>query len=167
MRDPQARFPVVYLPFPSAKDPSFPTRFPGRATIEAIAPASYEWFTRWADSRWQRRGPEYEELKARLAERLLGHLYAAVPAVRGKVNHAELSTPLSTRHFMGYARGETYGLSPTPDRFRLRLGAQSPIPGLFLAGQDLSSLGVVGALFGGALAASSVLRRNVLRQILK
>ena len=112
-------------------------------------------------------GAEYEDLKARLTERLLDQLYAAVPAVRGKVDHAELSTPLSTQHFTGHARGEMYGLSATPDRFRLRLGAQTPIPGLFLTGQDLSSLGVVGALFGGALTASSVLRRNVLRRTLK
>jgi len=167
MRDPQAPFPVIYLSFPSAKDPSFPIRLPGRATIEVITPASHEWFARWTDTRWQRRGAEYEDLKARLTERLLDQLYAAVPAVRGKVDHAELSTPLSTQHFTGHARGEMYGLSATPDRFRLRLGAQTPIPGLFLTGQDLSSLGVVGALFGGALTASSVLRRNILSQILK
>jgi all-trans-retinol 13,14-reductase len=156
----------VYISFPSAKDPSFATRFPGRATIEVIVSAPYDWFARWADTRWQHRGAEYEEFKARLADRLLEQLYLQVPQVRGAVAYAELSTPLSTRHFTGYARGEMYGLAHTPERFRMRLRSETGIRGLFLTGQDLTTVGVVGALFGGALAATAVLRRNVLKDIL-
>jgi len=37
--DPTGPFPVVYLSFPSAKDPDFERRHPGRATIEIVAPA--------------------------------------------------------------------------------------------------------------------------------
>jgi all-trans-retinol 13,14-reductase len=165
MRDPAAPFPV-YISFPSAKDPSFATRFPGRATIEVIVSAPYDWFARWADTRWQHRGAEYEEFKARLADRLLEQLYLQVPQVRGAVAYAELSTPLSTRHFTGYARGEMYGLAHTPERFRMRLRSETGIRGLFLTGQDLTTVGVVGVLFGGALAATAVLRRNVLKDIL-
>ena len=44
--------------------------------------------------------------------------------------------------------------------------AQTPVRGLFLTGQDLVMAGVVGAMFGGVLAASAVLRRNVLKEIL-
>ena len=163
LRDPDAPFPSVYISFPSAKDPSFQTRYPGRATIEVITLAAPDWFEPWAGTRWQRRGAEYAAFKARLAERLLAALYRHVPQVRGKVDRTELSTPLSTRHFSGHPGGEMYGLSATPERFRLRLRAQTPVPGLFLTGQDLSMAGVVGALFGGALAASAVLQRNVLK----
>ncbi len=49
----------------------------------------------------------------------------------------------------------------------MRLRAETPIRGLFLAGQDLAMGGVVGALYGGVMAASAVLRQNVLREILK
>ena len=166
LQDPEAPFPALYISFPSAKDPSFQDRFPGRATIEIIVQAPYEWFAPWADLRWKHRGAAYEQLKARLADRLLDQLYLHVPQVRGAVAHAELSTPLSTRHFTGYARGEMYGLSHTPERFRMRLGSQTGVRGLFLAGQDLATLGVVGALYGGAMAASAVLRGNILRKIL-
>ncbi|MCS6954488.1 MAG: hypothetical protein NZM33_16720 [Bryobacteraceae bacterium] len=63
---------------------------------------------------------------------------------------------------MNYGRGESYGLAATPERFRLRsLAAQTPIAGLYLAGQDVATLGVVGALFGGLTAASAVLGRNL------
>ena len=36
------------------------------------------------------------------------------------------------------------------------LRAKTPIPGLFLAGQDVASPGVPGALWGGLLSAASV-----------
>ena len=167
LRDPEAPFPSVYISFPSAKDPSFQRRYPGRATIEVITLAPYEWFAPWADTRWKRRGADYEAFKVRFAERLLDQLYLHVPQVRGKVDYWELSTPLSTRHFSGHPHGEMYGLSHTPERFRMRLGAQTPVRGLFLTGQDLAIAGITGALFGGLLAASAVLRRNVLREILR
>jgi all-trans-retinol 13,14-reductase len=35
-RDPDAPFPLVYLSFASAKDPTFLDRFPGKATLEAV-----------------------------------------------------------------------------------------------------------------------------------
>ncbi len=46
-----APFPVVYISFPSAKDPSFARRHPGRATIEVITFAPYDWFHRWEGTR--------------------------------------------------------------------------------------------------------------------
>jgi all-trans-retinol 13,14-reductase len=166
-RHPEAPFPFVFISFPSAKDPSFQTRYPGRATGEIITVAPYEWFAPWADTRWKHRGTDYEEFKGRFTERLLEQLCIRVPQVRGKVDYHELSTPLSTEHFSGHPHGEIYGLGPTPERFRMRLRAETPVRGLFLTGQDLCMGGVTGALFGGALAASAVLRRNVLREILK
>ncbi len=167
LRDPASPFPSVYLSFPSAKDPSFQDRFPGRATIEVITLGPYEWFEPWAETRWKRRGAEYEDFKARFAERLLDQLYVHVPRVRDKVDYSELSSPLSTRHFSGHPHGEMYGLSPTPERFRMRMRAQTAVRGLFLTGQDLAMAGITGAMFGGVLAASAVLRRNVLKEILR
>ncbi len=161
--DPNAPFPVLFISFPSAKDPDFDRRHPGRATLEIVTAAPYDWFARWEDSRWRRRGDGYNDFKQQLAGRLQAELERHVPAVKGKIDYAELSTPLSTRHFMNYERGEAYGLSATPDRFKLRaLRPQTPIPGLYLTGQDVVSLGVAGALFGGVIAASAVLGGNMM-----
>ncbi len=162
-RDPEAPFPLVFLSFPSAKDPEFETRYPGRSTVEAVAPVPYDWFQRWEETRWKRRGADYESFKERLAERLRAEAERYAPGLRGRIEHAELSTPLSARHFMNYSRGEAYGLAATPARFRERLlRAQTPVPGLYLAGQDVALAGVTGALFGGAVAASAVLGRNLM-----
>jgi len=165
-RDLDAAFPFVYISFPSAKDPDFERRHPGKSTIEAIVMVPYAAFTRWAETRWKRRGEEYDALKQRLAARLREEVERQVPAVVGHIEHAELSTPLSTRHFMNYAQGEIYGLGATPQRYGLReLSARTPVRGLYLTGQDVTSLGVVGALFGGVVSASAVLKRNLVSQV--
>jgi len=168
LADPDQPFPVVYISFPSAKDPSFAERYPGRSTIQAITLAPYEWFEKWADVRWKRRGLDYDALKQNLADRLRRVLEEQVPGVRGKIDFCELSTPLSTRHFANYQRGEIYGLAGTPERFRARcLNPQTAVPNLYLTGADAASPGVVGALVGGVLAASSILRRNMFSAVSK
>jgi phytoene dehydrogenase-like protein len=164
--NPDGALPVVYLSFPAAKDPSFAERFPGRSTIDIMAPAPYELFAPWANQQWQHRGDAYEALKQRYAERLLEVLFRFVPQVAGKIDHCELSTPISTQHFMGYEHGEIYGMAATPERLCDReLRGRTPIPGLYLAGQDVAVLGVTGAMFGGLIAASSILGRDLGRVI--
>jgi all-trans-retinol 13,14-reductase len=159
--DPQAPFPVVYLSFPAAKDPDFQRRFPGRSTIEAITIAPYEWVEQWEGTDWKDRGDDYEAFKENLSKRLLEALYEQLPQLRHKIDHYELSTPLTTRHFCSYRRGEIYGLEHSPRRFRQRfLRPHTPIKGLYLTGQDIATCGVAGALFGGVLSAAAVIQRK-------
>jgi all-trans-retinol 13,14-reductase len=92
---------------------------------------------------------------------MLAALYRYVPAAAGAVATFELSTPLSTRHFVNATYGETYGLAHSPARFASRdLHPATPIPHLFVTGQDVGTCGVMGAL-SGAVAASAILGRNL------
>ena len=161
-RDLDAPLPVVYISFPSAKDPDFQRRYPGHSTIEAITMLPWQPFVGWAQTRWKRRGDEYEALKNSIATRLRAEVERQVPAAAPHIAHAELSTPVTTRHFMNYEQGEIYGIAATPRRFLTRrLGARTPIRGLYLTGQDAGSLGIVGALFGGVVCASAALGKNL------
>jgi all-trans-retinol 13,14-reductase len=165
---PGFRFPSLYISFPSAKDPDFERRHPGRATIEVVALVPYSWFEAWQETSWKRRGRDYDAFKQELSISLQNELEQHVPAISGKIDYAELSTPLSTRHFMNYERGESYGLSATPGRFQLRcLTPRTPIRNLYLTGQDVVSLGVTGALLGGVVTASAILRRNLMATLSK
>jgi all-trans-retinol 13,14-reductase len=157
LADPSAPLPLVYASFPSAKDPSYRDRYPGRATIDLITLCPWEWVEQWKDTAWMKRGPDYVALKARFTERLLEALFARLPQLRGKVDHAELSTPLSTRHFASHPRGELYGIDHDPARYRLPIRAQTPVEGLYLTGADLVSAGVAGGLAGGAITAGAIL----------
>ncbi len=164
LRDPEADLPVVYVSFPSAKDPTFEDRFPGRATIELITLAPFERYMRWFESDLGQRGEAYEAFKNQLADRMLEALFQQLPRLRGKIDHCEVSTPLSTRHFANYERGEIYGLEHTPLRFKERIfKPRTPIENLYLTGQDVMSCGIAGAMAAGYLTASVILKRNLLK----
>ena len=160
--DLDAPFPLLFISFPSAKDPSFEGRYPGHQTIEVVTPAPYEPFAKWADASWKHRGEDYSCLKKWLQGRLLSALCQHVPLAAGAIKTVELSTPLSTQHFASALSGETYGLAHTPARFQCRsLRPGTPIQNLWLTGQDVSTCGVMGALAGAIETASVVLRRNM------
>jgi all-trans-retinol 13,14-reductase len=79
------------------------------------------------------------------------------PALAPLIVHREVSTPLSTASFTGAPQGCVYGLEASPRRFLSKsLRAKTPVPGLYLAGQDVTSLGITGAMMGGVLAAAAV-----------
>lgn len=167
-KDREAKPPLIYVSFPSAKDPSWAETHPNRSTVQVVVPFRYEWVAEWEATAWRKRGDEYEAMKARLSESLLESLYAIVPRTRGHVVHHEVSTPLSTRHFTGNASGQIYGLEHTPARYLQKwLRPRTFLPGLFLTGQDVVTVGVGGALFSGVITAIAVLKKPVILAIFR
>ncbi len=161
--DPSQPLPMVYINSPSARNPSWRREHPGRSTLTAICPAPYSWFERWRGTDWKRRGEEYDAFKDELRQRLLDTVLEHFPAVAGRIEHQELSTPLSTEHFTAHHRGAAYGLAHTPARFEKPwLRASLPFRGLYLVGQDLVTVGVGASMLSGLLVASRILRRNLL-----
>ncbi|MEQ8713434.1 MAG: NAD(P)/FAD-dependent oxidoreductase [Cyclobacteriaceae bacterium] len=162
-----APFPVVYISFPSAKDPDFPNRYPGKSTIDIITLVPYDTFEPWAGSRWMKRGEDYNALKEKITQRLLAELFRQLPQLEGKVDHYELSSPLTTQHFVNYDKGEIYGLDHTPDRFLQRfLQPRTPIKNLYLTGQDIVTAGVAAALFSGVLTTSAMTGKNIMKKVM-
>lgn len=157
--------PGLFVSCTSANDPTWERRMPGRASLVASVIMPWEPFARWSGTARGRRGADYEALKERLTRQTLAELLAALPWLEGAVDHAEMSSPLTTRHFAGHPRGETCGLAHTPARFRLGPSATTPIEGLYLTGQDAWLCGVSGAAFGGITAASAILGRDLLREV--
>ncbi|UDL05311.1 phytoene desaturase family protein [Marinobacter sp. CA1] len=157
LADPDSEFPVVYISFPSAKDPDYQNRCPGTAAIEIVAPCTYEQFEAWEGTVWGKRGEDYEARKHAITERLMQVLYDKLPQLQGRVDYVETSTPLSTAWFCRYGRGEIYGLDHTPERFdQSWLRPKTAIDGLYLTGQDILTCGVVGAMIGGLVTTLSI-----------
>lgn len=171
LADPSKPFPITYISFPSLKDPEWPARYPGKSTIEMITLAPYEWFAQWEGTRWHHRGEDYEAFKEQFAQRLLGELYRQFPQLEGRIDYYELSTPLSTAHFVNYKDGEIYGLDHGPARFRdMNLRPRTPVKNLYLTGQDIVTCGVGGALMSGLLTAAAItgkifIAENIVKEV--
>ena len=166
LKDIEQEFPVIYVSFPAAKDPDWTNRYPGKSTIDIITLLPYDIFSSWDGSKWMKRGEDYEGLKESISKRLLEKLYEQLPQVKGKITHYELGTPLSTKHFMNYSKGEIYGLDHSPKRFRQKfLVPRTPIKNFYLTGQDIVTAGVGGALFSGLLTASAMTGKNFMKKI--
>lgn len=156
--DADAPMPLIYMSFPSAKDPSWEARFPDKATVEIVAATLPQRFAQWQGSTWGKRGDDYEAFKAQLTEQLLETLYQHQPQLRGQLDFCELATPLSTEWFQWNVQGEIYGIDHTVKRFDQHwIHSQTPIKGLYLTGADTVTAGVGGALMAGVLTASRML----------
>ncbi len=155
--------PMAYLSFPSLKDPRAT-----KHTAELIAPLSYRALEAHRDKPWLRRGADYEAAKRRMIEALLAIVERHRPGFRDLVEYAELGTPLSFEYFTAAPSGAIYGYPGTPEKYSRRwLRPETPVPGLYLTGTDVSLLGIVGALVGGVLAASRVLGPSGFLQVMK
>ena len=156
--DPLADFPLVYISFPSSKDPDWHNRFPGKSTVEIVTPAQMEWFEQWDGTEWNKRGEDYEAFKAQFTTRLLEKLYERHPQLRDKLDFVELSTPLSTNWYQKNSGGEMLALDHFVERFKEScLHPQMPIKNLYLTGSDAMTAGVGGALMGGVMSTMSLL----------
>jgi phytoene dehydrogenase-like protein len=141
---------TCYLSFPSLKNPRAV-----RHTAEIIAPIGWDALAKYQEEPWRRRGEEYNQAKERISAALIEFVEQRHPGFQAAVEYRELSTPLTVEHFTGHPHGAIYGYPATPERFGLRwLGPKTGIRGLFLAGADSGSLGIVGALMGGVMAAA-------------
>ena len=153
-----AEMPLIYISFPSAKDPTWNERYPGKSTAEIVAPCKPEWFEKWQGSTWNKRGEDYETLKQELTERLLKTLYTHMPQLESALDFVELSTPLSTQWFQWNQEGEIYGINHTVERFQQDwLHPITPVKNLYLTGSDIVTAGVGGALMGGVMTTSAML----------
>ena len=149
--------PVLYCSFPSLKDPEHDPGPEIHHTGEVVTFVPWEVFEPWQETRWKKRGEDYDDFKTKLENALLEQFLDNMPGLRDMVDHVELSTPLSTDNFCRPVHGSIYGIEPTPERFKNSdLRAKSTIPGLYFSGSEVASVGVIGAMMGGVVGAMAV-----------
>ncbi len=165
-KDQNNDFPVLYMSFASSKDPEWNKNYPSKSTMEVIVPSRFENYEKWANKSWRKRGQEYEHYKEELSQRIIKQVYKHCPYLKNKISFYELSTPLSTKSLANYRFGELYGINHTPQRFKQKwLKPKTPIKNLFLSGQDIVTVGLVGALSSGVLTTSVLLKKNMFKRI--
>ncbi len=148
--------PGVFFNVTTLKDPSI--RSDGLHTVEVLALASYDAFSRWEHSDSARRPDDYGALKKHLAGRMLDAVEHFVPGMRERVVFQALGTPLSNRHYLGATRGGIYGTEKSirnlgPFSFPVR----TPIDGLYQCGASTIAPGIHGVTRSGLAAAAAAL----------
>lgn len=149
--------PGMFVSFGSLKNPAHDPGPRQRHTGQVLVWTDWSSVAQWADRPAGDRGDDYADFKRRAEETLMGQFEAYFPDLARLVVYREFSTPLTTVTYTGHREGAFYGLDVTPERVLSdALRARTPFPGLYLAGQDVASPGIPGALWGGLLSAASV-----------
>ena len=145
--------PGLFVSFPSLKDPAHV----GGHTAEVLALCSTDAFAPWMAEDPVARGPGYAALKERIEQRLLAQFRRHWPDLSAMIRFHELSTPLSQRRFVRTPLGAMYGLEVRAARLESgALSIRTPVPGLLLAGQDVTGAGVQPSAISGMLAAVAI-----------
>ncbi|MBK7093685.1 MAG: NAD(P)/FAD-dependent oxidoreductase [Saprospiraceae bacterium] len=151
---------LAFISFPSLKNPLAKSH-----TMEIISFTQYNKFSKWSDTKWLKRGSDYEAYKNDLSLKLLNFAEKHIPGIKDIIDYHELSTPLSMKHFTGWEKGSFYSYPATPDRFNNKaFSAKTPVKNLYLTGTDAGMLGVLGAMMG---ALFSTVKMKGLRSFMK
>ncbi len=160
MQDPKVLdrevLPGMFLSVTSLKDP---LSFDGRHhTCEAFILVPYEIFQPWEGTGEGARGPEYAQLKERIALKMLATLERHFPGLTRNVVFKALGTPLTNQHYVEATRGAIYGTAKSLWQVGpFSYPQASPFPGLTLCGASTLGHGVHGAGLSGLAAAARLL----------
>jgi hypothetical protein len=141
----------MQISFPSAKDPSFESRH-GKITTCVVTIEADDDFVTPFDTKpklyavQKGKGPTHSDYKW-LMERVQKDLLDTYPQLAGKIMHQTMVGPLYR------------GLSHNPERYAAKgVRPESPYPGLFTGGSDLTvGESFSGSIVGGWLAANAVM----------
>ncbi|KAM3089630.1 phytoene desaturase family protein [Phormidesmis sp. 146-35] len=141
-----------FLSFPSLNDPTAQSH-----TAEVMVYADYECFAQWQEQPWRKRDADYYALKDRITQSIIDFLEAHYPGFKDLIEFTDLSTPLTIAYFDASDRGAIYGIPFVPERLQQPwVGVKTPIQNLYLTGADAMGPGILGAAFGGVMAAAAV-----------
>uniref|UniRef100_A0A8C8B694 All-trans-retinol 13,14-reductase n=1 Tax=Otus sunia TaxID=257818 RepID=A0A8C8B694_9STRI len=163
--------PFLFVTCPSSKDPTWEMRHPGKGrspttnTLLENFFAKYEWFEEWKDKPANKRGDEYEELKKTFVDAIMQAVVKLYPRIEDRIEYVSGGTPVTNQHYIASPKGEMYGVDHNIPRLQpeaiVTVRAQTPVPNLYLTGQDLCLGGFMGALQGAFICASAILKRNL------
>ena len=113
--------------------------------IDLFTPMAWADVARWAESQCGRRGDDYTAYKLRTAEKLIQMVETYLPEIKGNIENIYTSTPLTYRDYTGTVEGSAYGILKDCDHVMTTfLPPRTPVPNLFLTGQNVNFHGILG-----------------------
>jgi len=153
--DPASADLPCFISFPSAKDPLYNERNPGKSAALLISEARAEFFGLAGSV--NDRGAEYAEKKEKYKQAMMATFYRYYPHLKSKVSYVDIATPWSNEHYLG--RYSSYGLDADAARFMdtsLNIQVQG-VRNLYLTGQDILMVGIFTQPMAAFLTLSKVL----------
>ena len=149
--------PMMFASFPSLKDEAHDPGPSNRHTGELMVFADWSSVAEFAAGGAQERATDWAAFKKDIEAKLMAFYEAKFPALAPLIVYRDLGTPLATASFTAHEKSGFYGIETTPRRMLSEaLSARTPVPGLFLTGQDVMTPGIAGALWGGMLGAAAI-----------
>jgi all-trans-retinol 13,14-reductase len=149
--------PMMFVSFPSLKDAAHDPGPSNRHTGDLLVWADWSSVAGLADGRLEEHASDWATFKDGVEARLMEFFARKFPALAPLVAYRELGTPFATAKFTGHLKGAIYGVETTPRRMLSEaLNARTPVPGLYLEGQDVVTPGIAGAFWGGMFGAAAV-----------
>jgi all-trans-retinol 13,14-reductase len=148
---------MMFVSFPSLKDDRHEPGPSQRHTGQFMVLADWSTVADFASGGAEEDPDKWAAFKNDVEARLMAFFTAKFPALAPLVVCRVFGTPLATAKFTAHEKGGFYGLETTPRRIMSdALRPRTPVPGLYLTGQDVLTPGIAGSLFSGMLTAAAI-----------
>ncbi len=136
--------------------------------IDLLTPMLWEECQSWHDTKTGHRGTDYKDLKERLAGECISLVEENfIPGLRDMITGYYTSTPLTYRDYTGTPSGSAYGLRKDyKNPLMTILSVRTPIPNLFLTGQNLMLHGLQGVTMTSLFTCAELLGKEKIRNII-
>lgn len=136
--------------------------------IDMLTPMTWDKCAAWSDTKVGHRGDAYRVMKERVADECVALAERFIPNLRDKIDKRYVSTPLTYRDYTCTPQGSAYGLRKDfRNPLMTILSSRTPIPNLFLTGQNLVLHGLQGVTVTAFLTCSEILGKEYIENIMK
>ena len=148
---------MMFVSFPSLKDAKHDPGPSHRHTGQFMVLADWSTVADFVTDDGIEDPDKWAAFKDDVQARMLAFFANKFPALAPLVVCRVFGTPLATAKFTAHEKGGFYGLETTPRRIMSdALRPRTPVPGLYLTGQDVLTPGIAGSLFSGMLTAAAI-----------
>jgi all-trans-retinol 13,14-reductase len=148
---------MMFVSFPSLKDDRHDPGPSQRHTGQFMVLADWSTVADFASGGIVKDPDKWAAFKDDVEAKMMAFFTNKFPALAPLVVCRVFGTPLATAKFTAHEKGGFYGLETTPRRIMSdALRPRTPVPGLYLTGQDVLTPGIAGSLFSGMLTAAAI-----------
>lgn len=140
-----------------------PERTDGAYSVVGLSTMPFSEVVIWNDTKTGRRPESYNSAKCALAERTLDAAKQQWPSARTAATIKASFTPLTFRDYTLTAQGSAYGFKKSINAmYTARIGSNTRVKGLFIAGQSVVLPGLLGALISSVNVCCEIFGRELL-----